>query len=89
MKGLSAHRQKDNPLEKRFAEQWEEINERGHVLEYLLSGPENKRVDATPEQQELAATIIQWLGSPVGQFFLVEVLDIDIRKQVAEKLGLE
>lgn len=76
--GLAMHRWNDNPLEKRFSDSWEDM-QRGNVLDYLLS-PTNKLGDTTTTERDrtVAATVIQWLGSPVGQSFLRDVLDIEI-----------
>jgi len=57
-----------------FAQLWEEQNERGGrhcTLAYLLD-PDNQQGPREPTQEEAtaAAAAIQWLGSPVGQFFL-------------------
>lgn len=74
-KGLNQHRFNDNPLEKVFAEKWNEFNTSGHTLEYLLS-PSNRRESTTMTDRDsiVAATVIQWLGSPVGQSFLRQAI---------------
>lgn len=72
-RGRNTHRLAQNPMEQRFADQWEKINEHpGQCLNYLL-GDGNRPGQATPDQEELAATVIQWLGSPVGRAFLRDV----------------
>jgi len=70
-KGLAQHRFKDNPIEKEFALAWGIKQEFGSTLQYLLS-PTNMLHDSTMTQRDatVAATVIQWLGSPVGQSFL-------------------
>ena len=72
-RGLSTYRLADNPEERRFAEAWQEHNDRGRTLDYLLDPHKGERGNP-PEAEEpdrvLAATIVQWLGSPVGQGFL-------------------
>lgn len=75
--GFSSFRFKDNPEERRFAEAWEDINRRSGImgsrtLACLLATPEDRGTPLEPTQRErrIAATLIQWLGSPVGQFFL-------------------
>lgn len=71
-KGLHQHRLKNNPLEKSFAEEWEKINTGGlATLEDLLG---IYRGEASGRDREIAATIIQWLGSPLGQFFIKDVM---------------
>lgn len=73
-KGLYTHRFKDNPEEKLFAEEWDKVNVLGHNLAYLID-PKNgvglaRPPEPTDRENEVAATVIQWLGSPVGQNFL-------------------
>lgn len=65
VKGRWAQRLKDNPEERRFAKAWDKAN----VLRYLL-GDGIVPVDPTEQEAVVAATVIQWLGSPVGQGFL-------------------
>lgn len=72
-KGLHEYRFKSNPEEKRFAEAWRDQNKHGDNLAYLL----DERKDTmgrppTPSDRDyvVAATVVQWLGSPVGQGFL-------------------
>lgn len=72
--GKNIHRFNQNPLEKVFAKRWQELCENGGNLEYLLSGPTNQRLPITDKEQIAANTVIQWLGSPVGQYFLITVL---------------
>lgn len=71
-KGKSLHRLKDNPEEKRFARAWEEMCDRSH-LEYLLGDGKDPAQDVTERDALVAATVIQWLGSPVGRGFLEEL----------------
>jgi len=77
-KGRSQHRFKNNPIEKIFAEVWDKQNNsirkgRG-TLDYLLADKGNDpNGEVTKRDREVAATVIQWLGSPVGQWFLSEV----------------
>jgi hypothetical protein len=78
IKGLREYRFKDNPLEEKLAKQWAAWNaddERRRILAYLLD-EQHDRGGAPPDPTErdgvVAATIIQWLGSPVGQAFLKE-----------------
>lgn len=87
--GKSVHRWKQNPLEEMFARVWDRQNQDGHTLEYLLSDDPNQRVFVDDETQEAAATIIQWLGSPVGQGFLEEVLGFNVRDQIPEHLRMK
>jgi len=73
--GLHAHRLRDNPEERRFAAQWQDDNEVGSVLAWLLHlGYQSGRPPAPSEHDvRTAATVIQWLGSPVGQAFLARL----------------
>ena len=73
-KGMCQHRLKQNPLEKAFAEAWEEINtdERVGVLDWLMAKETNNPYGEATDRM-VAATVIQWLGSPVGQRFLAQV----------------
>lgn len=76
-KGLSQRRFKDNPMEQKFAQVWEDFNSsegrldgRG-TLDYLLAADCNRPDgEVTERDRQVAATVIQWLGSPVGQYFL-------------------
>lgn len=85
--GMSTHRLSQNPLEAKFAEAWAKLHD-GHrkdngTLEYLLS-PTNRSMDTTMTDRDavVAATVIQWLGSPVGQGFLAEVLGVRIPNEI-------
>ena len=72
-KGLHTHRFELNPEEQRFAEAWQKHNDRGETLYHLLDLRKDRRGHppvASGPDVELAATVIQWLGSPVGQGFL-------------------
>lgn len=74
-KGLNTHRFGDNPIEEIFAKLWEEENVKqlgkpNGLLEYLISSRVNEAEPVTAREAQVAATIIQWLGSPVGQSFL-------------------
>jgi hypothetical protein len=82
-KGINQHRFKQNPIEKAFAEEWERlhstctsINDRG-ILDYILAKDINHpNGEVSERDREVAATVIQWLGSPVGQRFLKKVKDL-------------
>lgn len=71
VRGLHPYRFAQNPEEQRFAEAWADWNATGKHLAYLLTVGD-QRFPATPTEREeqVAATVIQWLGSPVGQGFL-------------------
>lgn len=79
--GRSPHRYKQNPLEKAFALKWQDENsglgKRYTILDALFDpsgrgGPGYR--DVTKQDWETANTLIQWLGSPVGEGFLIDVL---------------
>ncbi len=73
--GLASHRLEDNPLERKFAEAWEAVQRQGNTLNYLLSPTNNpKKATTTDRDIRVAATVIQWLGSHVGQGFLRDIL---------------
>lgn len=79
-RGLHEHRYRDNPLEKRFAAAWQNANG-DHafedVLRMILRDPQKPRhKSSAPSNRDrtIAATLIQWLGSPVGQHFLSQVM---------------
>ena len=75
-KGLYTHRFKDNPDERKFAKEWDKKCNSpfaGNLLKYLLSPKHHKLAELeqpSDRDRTVAATIIQWLGSPVGQNFL-------------------
>jgi hypothetical protein len=81
-RGLQQHRFKQNPKEKKYALAWERENTsridenldgRG-VLDYLLAkNPNSPAGEVTERDREVAATVIQWLGSPCGQYFLEHI----------------
>lgn len=74
-KGYSYKRVETNPLEHVFAKAWQKVVE-GKTLNYLLD-PEHPNYPDSPSDRDykVAATVIQWLGSPVGQGFLKEILE--------------
>lgn len=73
-RGLKRYRFKTNHNheEYRFAKKWEEWCDRGH-LEWLLSSNGEQALNLTERDAQVAATIIQWLGTPVGRGFLQEL----------------
>jgi hypothetical protein len=70
--GLHAYRCPDNPEEQRFAEAWARCNHLPWLLDErtLQTG---RPVDPSERDEKVAATVIQWLGSPVGQAFLADL----------------
>jgi hypothetical protein len=61
-----------NELEQKFLVEWNKQNKRNGILGYLLSTEVNEEdwTDVTSRDMEVAATVIQWLGSSCGQVFL-------------------
>jgi hypothetical protein len=75
--GLHTYRFSSNPEEERFAEAWAAQNtDQGfggsNTLAWLLGVADQwgRPVDPTDREHSVAATVVQWLGSPVGQCFL-------------------
>lgn len=80
--GLKAYRLGDDgpssAREKAFAEQWQQ--EQNHdLLAYLLGEP-NHKGEVSERDAQVAATVIQWLGTHVGQAFLQKVDGIATRQ---------
>jgi hypothetical protein len=80
--GLHVHRLKDNEEEKRFADAWATWNRDGLSTLAALLDPRpwpkpaylgHEPSPATNRDHVVAATVVQWLGSPVGQSFLEEL----------------
>ncbi len=75
---ISRYRFADNPMERAFANAWVEANNNGSsaIVPALLDtqGRGGSRYDTTAREERVAAEVIQWLGSPVGSPFLMEVL---------------
>jgi len=77
--GINAQRFAREPLEKLFAAEWDKRNRTEHgrrpTLPYLLD-PTNQHDPCEPTKYayQIAATIIQWLGGPVGQGFIEDVM---------------
>lgn len=81
--GFFAERlRQDNPRELAFAEQWKQENELFQILQHLLVSENGlpfadsvcSKVERMAEYDQLsaniAATVVQWLGSNVGMDFL-------------------
>jgi len=76
-KGLRTNRFSREPKERIFAEAWEAENKRSaryDLLDWLLAENPNQPLgEVTQRDATVAATVIQWLGSSVGQCFLRDV----------------
>ncbi len=70
--GLHTHRFAEHPEEQRIAEAW--ARREGSFLQYMLQPAAEHGVRRPPDPSDrdevVAATVMQWLGSPVGQGFL-------------------
>ena len=81
--GRFQHRFNDNQMEEEFAKEWEVLNTNRAgkldgmgTLDYLLAEEVNHPCgEVTDRDREVAATVIQWLGSPVGLSFVMGVID--------------
>ena len=76
--GIRAQRTQHNPLEKRFANEWRKRNKREGLshgqLDYMLAEDPNKPGGEVTERDAMvAAAVVQWLGTHVGQCFLEDV----------------
>ena len=80
--GYSSHRLNSNPTERIFAGKWKEINTEGRdTLAWILntfSQPSGRQEKGFVSERDMrvAASVIQWLGSPVGQSWLQEVQEL-------------
>lgn len=82
--GLYPHRLnvKGNELEAKFAEAWQKENDKFNLLWILLYKQDVPFDDIPKRDVEVAATVIQWLGTAAGQEFLRKVIvnDADFLK---------
>lgn len=85
-KGKHQYRFNKNLSEKKVADRWEELNVSRYdneldgrgVLDYLLANDPNYPDGQVSERdREVAATVIQWLGSPVGMGFIKDIIEIE------------
>lgn len=85
-RGLFANRFDREPLERKFAEAWQNFNlgysasgnppDQSTALAQLLNTGDCRYPDPpSPRDFEVAATIIQWLGSSVGHGFIRGILE--------------
>lgn len=60
-----------NKQEVQFSLEWESMNEHGDALDQILSkGAESCAGELKERDRRIAATVIQWLGSAVGESFI-------------------
>lgn len=71
--GLNIHRVKDNPLELAYAKEWDRLNIDYDILACII-GEGNVKGNPSERDYQIAATVIQWLGSPIGRNFVEDVL---------------
>lgn len=91
-RGNRTHRFKQNPLEKVFSDKWEEANDKPNNGPGILAwsmGDGQFAGDISQRDATVAASIIQWLGSPVGQRFLLETLASPKAKDFRKELKFE
>lgn len=81
--GKNRNRWRSNPLEKAFAKAWIQLNT--DYPSFLKSMLDVDRPDFFDDW--LLATAIQWLGSPVGQDFLEEILNTKAGKAFLTSIG--
>lgn len=92
--GLHPYRLKDNPMEKAFAEAFEVLNKTGpgyahnSTVDCLLSPDSNKPVPCSERDRTVAATLAQWLGSPVGVSWVMDTLAKN-KKLIAHQIPKE
>lgn len=93
-RGNKLHRLQENPLEEAFSDAWEEENthnssEHRCTLAHLMSLT-NQPAILDSRDVLVAANVVQWLGSPVGQAFLAKVLSRpeaeNLRKRIEEEI---
>ena len=75
--GLKLYRLDSNPMERAYHDAWLEENSRetfyaAGMLSHILDADGNP-VEASERDARVAATVIQWLCSPVGQDFVAGV----------------
>lgn len=94
-KGLNTARLASNPLETRFAEAWQTMNEvskgpmdGADTVDYILHMGDQRYPKLCSERdRDVANSIVQWLGSPVGESFVRQVLAMSDTAAEAEKLA--
>lgn len=89
--GKSRHRLKDNPLEKAFADAWDKHNRDpfGRYPDWFnyYSDPARGESDASVRERVAANSVVQWLGSPVGEGFLADVLSSPAAENLRERIA--
>lgn len=82
----------DNQLEKVFADKWEALNTRVTMgsccLEYLM-GDGMRPAPITDRDALVAARVVQWLGTHVGECFLAQILSTPQAEGVRDRIKQE
>jgi hypothetical protein len=74
-RGIHHERTKHTPLEAVFAQVWEDANKvDGGEACLLMCLMGESRKELTQRDADVAATIFQWLGSPVGRTYVYQAL---------------
>lgn len=78
--GIHSGRYQREPMERAFAKAWQEFCESSvatdgqpTLLDYLLTTDQQHPLPASDRDRQVACTVIQWLGSSVGQQFLSQI----------------
>lgn len=66
-------RNDDNPEEVRFASEWARENALNGLLAYILTPERHPPPQPSDRDEEVAAAVIRWLASPIGNVFLHRV----------------
>lgn len=88
--GLHPHRLKDNPAERRMSKAWKRRHAEvygdmlGQLLDHRTGGKDTPSL--TTRDRVVAATVIQWLGSPVGTSWLAEALGVAALRRMIREL---
>lgn len=85
-KSLNTHRLSRERLEKKFVMAWRKVNTShskccgyGNHLRDLLIKDLLSNERPSDRDFQVAETVVQWLGSPVGQVFLSSVIEPETR----------
>ncbi len=87
-RGLRYNRCQRNLLEKKFSNRWAKAQENhSFLLQHVLDskGTSYPPPDVSDRDAVVAATVIQWLGTLVGQDFLREVMGKERLIKLANK----
>lgn len=76
-RSVNERRLPSNPAEAVFLKEWQDQQRVSHTLQWILcaspDGSQQER-ELTQAEATCAATLMQWLGSPVGRCWLDETL---------------